>query len=429
MEFFNAIAIPHNEQVLKLLEILFFIGFSIFVLYFAFLFGGAIISLIYYFKATTKNDDYYLNVSKKYLHYVAKGNIAIIGLGLVPLLALYYSLLQFLQKAPNDFSLAFSVSIALFVFDVIILKVLLFRSKSINFIKPDILYIVLLCLVSLSSLIIAFISIGVFTICVNGGFQLSAFSFSDFLDSNSIIRYFLFVAIAFIITPLSYIFKTYSADRVSIEGNYFTENGIIKRALSNVLIVGNIFPILLFISYLIAPKNLVTLQNFVFTVTSILILLLCIIFSYFSLKENKISFAKYAFVSALVSFLLLFASDTTLLAVSNKTQEFKIARDYITYHEQLLASAGRKTGVQINGEEIYKAKCVACHQFDTKLVGPPHKEVLKKYENRKEDMVKFILNPVKVDPNYPPMPNQGLKPQEAEAVVNYMFEHYGPMLK
>ena len=36
----------------------------------------------------------------------------------------------------------------------------------------------------------------------------------------------------------------------------------------------------------------------------------------------------------------------------------------------------------------------------------------------------FIRNPVKVDPAYPPMPNPGLKPQEAEAVATYMLEHF-----
>ncbi|MFN3307301.1 MAG: c-type cytochrome, partial [Candidatus Kapaibacteriota bacterium] len=148
-----------------------------------------------------------------------------------------------------------------------------------------------------------------------------------------------------------------------------------------------------------------------------------------AMKSERISYAKGAFLILLFSFLLLFASESNLFAVSNKIQEFKIAKEFALYHEKLLASAGRSVLQEINGEEIYKAKCVACHQFDAKLVGPPHKEVLKKYENRKEDMVRFILNPVKVDPNYPPMPNQGLKPNEAEAVVKYMYEHYGPMLK
>ena len=64
-----------------------------------------------------------------------------------------------------------------------------------------------------------------------------------------------------------------------------------------------------------------------------------------------------------------------------------------------------------------------------KLIGPPHKEVLSKYIGKKEELVKFLMNPVKIDPNYPAMPNQALKTKEAEALADYMFEHYGPMLE
>ncbi|ROL57766.1 hypothetical protein D9V84_03340 [Bacteroidetes/Chlorobi group bacterium Naka2016] len=429
MEALNVIAIPHTEQVLKLLEILFFLGFSIFTLYFAFLFGASSFAIYYYLRGISKNDDYYLTVSKNYVNYFGKGYVAFIGLGLVPILAVYYALLQFIQKAPDDFFLVLFVSVGLFIVYVVVSKILLLKSSKIAIGNRNLLFVVFLGILSLISLVVSFLTIGVFNLSVSVGFQLTPFTIVDLLSFNTIIRFLFFIAIAFIITPLTYIFKTYSVDEVTEKGNYFIESKPFKQNLTNILIAFYLLPIIYFLMYLQMPKNLVTLQNFILVVSSILVLLLCGVFTYFSLKESKVSFAKYAFVTALVSFILIFASDTSLLAVSNKVQQFKIAKEYITYHEQLLASAGRQTGEQINGEEIYKAKCVACHQFDTKLVGPPHKEVLKKYENRKEDMVKFILNPVKVDPNYPPMPNQGLKPKEAEAVVNYMFEHYGPMLK
>ncbi len=429
MEALNVIAIPHTEQVLKLLEILFFLGFSIFTLYFAFLFGASSFAIYYYLRGISKNDDYYLTVSKNYVNYFGKGYVAFIGLGLVPILAVYYALLQFIQKAPDDFFLVLFVSVGLFIVYVVVSKILLLKSSKIAIGNRNLLFVVFLGILSLISLVVSFLTIGVFNLSVSVGFQLTPFTIVDLLSFNTIIRFLFFIAIAFIITPLTYIFKTYSVDEVAEKGNYFIESKPFKQNLTNILIAFYLLPIIYFLMYLQMPKNLVTLQNFILVVSSILVLLLCGVFTYFSLKESKVSFAKYAFVTALVSFILIFASDTSLLAVSNKVQQFKIAKEYITYHEQLLASAGRQTGEQINGEEIYKAKCVACHQFDTKLVGPPHKEVLKKYENRKEDMVKFILNPVKVDPNYPPMPNQGLKPKEAEAVVNYMFEHYGPMLK
>jgi cytochrome c len=80
--------------------------------------------------------------------------------------------------------------------------------------------------------------------------------------------------------------------------------------------------------------------------------------------------------------------------------------------------------VQVNAEEIYQVKCASCHKWDQKLVGPPHNEVLPKYVGKEQQLVAFIRNPVKVDPAYPPMPNPGLRPNEAEAVANYLLETY-----
>jgi len=36
----------------------------------------------------------------------------------------------------------------------------------------------------------------------------------------------------------------------------------------------------------------------------------------------------------------------------------------------------------------------------------------------------FIRNPVKVNPDYPQMPNPGLKPNEARALAKYLLETY-----
>jgi len=68
-------------------------------------------------------------------------------------------------------------------------------------------------------------------------------------------------------------------------------------------------------------------------------------------------------------------------------------------------------------------KCVACHKFDTKVVGPPYKETVPKYNGDVQQLAEYIYNPVKKDPAYPPMPNQGLKKKEAVAVAQYLLDH------
>ena len=74
--------------------------------------------------------------------------------------------------------------------------------------------------------------------------------------------------------------------------------------------------------------------------------------------------------------------------------------------------------------ELYNNKCNACHQFDQRIVGPPYIDVLPKYAGDREGLKQFILNPVKVDPDYPAMPNQGLKPHEAESAALYLLQRY-----
>lgn len=424
MEFLKVFAIPHSQQVLKLIEILFLIGFTIFILYSSYIFGSLIYGLAYYFKSFRQKNDNYLTFAQNYIANISSGYVAPIGLGFVPMLSVYYSILQFSLQAPDYFFYFLYSSIIFFIFNVVLLKLLhKYIQKFNNFV-----YVLFFLSIFSTSQFVS-LTLGIFQVGFKSEFNLQDILPNEVLGFDFLLRILIFLAISAIISSLGYIFKTYNTDIVAEKGEYFQENDVTKRNLSNVLIAGNIFPVLLFFLFLTTPKKHILQLNYIFLVASLLFLLLCIITSYFSLKENKVTFAKYSFVFSIFAFLLFFASDTSLLAVSNKVQEFKIAREYIAYHEKILESAGRNIAKEVNGEEIYKAKCVACHQFDTKLVGPPHKEVLKKYENRKDDMVKFILNPVKVDPNYPPMPNQGLKPNEAEAVVKYMFDHYGPMLK
>lgn len=46
------------------------------------------------------------------------------------------------------------------------------------------------------------------------------------------------------------------------------------------------------------------------------------------------------------------------------------------------------------GETIYNIKCVACHKFNSRLVGPPLKDVTKR--RRPEWIMNMILNPIEM---------------------------------
>ena len=80
------------------------------------------------------------------------------------------------------------------------------------------------------------------------------------------------------------------------------------------------------------------------------------------------------------------------------------------------------TSTGVSAEQIYNQKCIACHKFDVKLVGPPYKETVPKYNGDVKKLSEFIFNPVKINPDYPSMPNQGLKKKEAEAMAQWLME-------
>jgi cytochrome c len=63
--------------------------------------------------------------------------------------------------------------------------------------------------------------------------------------------------------------------------------------------------------------------------------------------------------------------------------------------------------------------------FDQKKVGPAYKNVIPKYQGKKTDLIRFVLNPQKVDPAFPPMPSQGLRPAEADSIATYLMKKVG----
>jgi cytochrome c len=73
------------------------------------------------------------------------------------------------------------------------------------------------------------------------------------------------------------------------------------------------------------------------------------------------------------------------------------------------------------GKAVFESFCASCHRFDTRLVGPPMAEVVPKYEGDVERLKNFIRDPVRVDPDYSPMPRLGLPEDDIDAVARYLI--------
>lgn len=75
-----------------------------------------------------------------------------------------------------------------------------------------------------------------------------------------------------------------------------------------------------------------------------------------------------------------------------------------------------------DAQAVFKEKCSSCHDLQKRLVGPALNSVLPKYKGRSEELKKFLENPAKKNPEFPPMPNQDLTGQEAQELANYLLK-------
>ena len=154
-----------------------------------------------------------------------------------------------------------------------------------------------------------------------------------------------------------------------------------------------------------------------------------LLYSIITRSDKK--YISVTFVLFLASFLTITVSDQIAgeAASYDKAQLLIAKADEI--HKKVIAEREERiaASMQFDSLEIYTNVCSACHKFDEKVVGPPLNTVKEKYQNDFEGLQGFILNPVKVDPTYPPMPNQALNRFQAKAAAEYLYEQWGIKLE
>jgi cytochrome c len=142
------------------------------------------------------------------------------------------------------------------------------------------------------------------------------------------------------------------------------------------------------------------------------------------IRDNNTRFRINAFFFTIILFGFFIIEHEFAFSTANQLNERNIIATFQKEKLALQESLGVLSIPEVSGEEIYNAKCIACHQFDVKIVGPPYNDVLPKYENKMDELESFIANPVKINPDYPIMPNQGLKPAEVKAIAEYIVTIY-----
>jgi cytochrome c len=80
-----------------------------------------------------------------------------------------------------------------------------------------------------------------------------------------------------------------------------------------------------------------------------------------------------------------------------------------------------EAGVELTGDVLFRQYCGACHVSGKRLVGPSLEYMVEKYEGKRGDMISYVTNPIKVNPDYPKMPKPVAGATEIEKIVDHIL--------
>ncbi|MFA3782055.1 c-type cytochrome [Melioribacteraceae bacterium 4301-Me] len=448
MEFLDKLVIPQSAEHMVLLKYLLVLTFILFISYFSLLFGSAILSIYFNRKAQKENNHKFSLFAKDLIDLVTFNKSVPFGLGFIPLLSSMFCYSQLLHQTQLKVPEFILLSLLFFIIGVILIYTYKysFHLKDIfNYVRNavanenDALYddvkqykVNSERLIKKSGkygLIFLFITIYLFLGAVNLAIDSSSWGNSNDLLSvvfslKTIISVLQFIAGSLLLTSGYFIYLHYrpNSERKIRDEEY--SDYAKKTLLSIGLISTLILPLIIVAGVLIKPKD--SLSFGVFGVSVILLFLVLIIanYFYFMIKKGTLNYSSSLIYLLILFFLFGIIKDQLAFDTSTKEQFARLADNYNKYEKKEKELLGGAVETKINGADIYNGRCIACHAFDHKVVGPPYNSVLPKYEGKEDELIKFILNPVKKNPDYPAMPNQGLKPAEAKAVAEWLLQTY-----
>lgn len=453
MEFLDKLVIPQPEANLILLNFLQMIALTALLTYSGILFGSSVLSVWFNRKARKEKSQKFAFLAKDMIDLITTGKLFAFGLGVVPFLAIIMIYMQLLHQSG-----AFVTKYLIFSFVIYLAAIVLIHiyqhAADLNFIfgffKSKIkidesdkqtrdfidfyeetkslhsrtgFWGAILLAVSL------FLFIGSLTLAVeNWRWGTVDNALEIILSFSAFFKFMNFIVASIAVTAVAFLIKKYKwQDEPTFEDEEYIAYAK-KFNLSVALIFSMVLPLFFVLNLIITPKTAINNVMFGMALIGLIMIFVLLHFLYEMLRKNKFIYISAAFYLLVAVIGVSQVKEQMIFKQANAEHTAMLASNYEKYNEEMLAKAG-KSAVEVSGEDIYKGKCVACHAFDRKVVGPAHKDILPKYIDNPEALAKFILNPTKVDPNFPPMPSQGLRPKEAQAVAKYMIEHYGPELK
>jgi cytochrome c len=450
MDFLKEAALPQSTEHFQLLLLMLNLVYVVFMPYFGFLLGSAILSLRAVRPVASPEWRHRHRLAKDVMEMALHSGGVVTFFGVLPSLTLVFIYAQLLQKTPAISVGLMGYGALLFLGGVLLL--LAYRQafrlaplaeaydtlrksdpaaaeqlqESAAYARHRVASQSRLGRWGVALLVLSSVlTIGAMTVASNQESWTGIGSvFELFISAAFLLKYVQFLAVAAGATGLGILFFFFVWQGGGVPGDPGYHLTVRKTALGLAIASVLLQPVLIVLNVVALPDHALSGGLFGLAGASLILFFLSAQFLYAYGKHAEGGYLSYAFYTLGVALLLLFTADQVAVSNATRPHAARLAVAFDRSTEELKARLGIAL-VTMSGQDIYNAKCSACHLMDQKKVGPPYRDVIPKYSGDKAKLVAFVLNPVKVDPAYPPMPNQGLKPAEADSIATFLLAKYG----
>ncbi len=242
---------------------------------------------------------------------------------------------------------------------------------------------------------------------------------------NTIFSFMYLLASAGVVTGggILFFFFKWNGGLPHIDENY----GKFVKSVAGRLTFGSVIflPLLMLIKFLYLPGSAQSQSLFIYMLLTFVVVLILCNLVYSMVRNSDTNNVTAIFVLIYVVFTLGILNDQIAFgsAITDQT------RDVIAKSEELEKEVKLKTmnTSEVDPDAIFNSKCIACHRFDVKLVGPPYDQTVPTFNGDVQKLADFIFSPssTPINAGYPAMPNQGLKKKEALAMAKWLMEKVG----
>lgn len=441
MGIFDNLVHPQSAAQMELLKNVLIMSYIILVPYFSVLIGATLLSVFFNKKGLKENSLKDIKFAKQLVDLITFNKSIVFALGLIPMLSIVVIYAQLLKNVEANITGYLLFSAVLFICGVVFVYIFKysFHLKEILKLAKDSeiedqetkeelnsyrsaaeklyseagttgLAILLIC---------SYFFIGAVQLAGDSTrWEGAANFFSIIFSISSIVNYCAFLILSVAIAAASLLYVNYRKEDDS-ENALYIKDLTLKIGLSAIITL----PIFIVLGVFTTTNVALSGEYFIMTVITLGVVLIITYKFFTALKSKENNYTSLIFLFVVFVCLNIY-KDQAAFATSAKYQTAVIVDEHIKYVKDYKASVGLLKEAVVDGEAIFKGRCVACHSFDKVITGPPYNKTLPKYDGKMDQLVEYILNPYKIDPKFPAMPSQGLKPNEAKAVAEYIVNTY-----